>query len=404
MARLSNLRWIVAGLLCLVTIINYVDRQTLSVIAPVISKEFHMSDQEYSYVTTSFQLAYMVGQALAGAALDVVGVRMGFVLILVLWSIATICHRFATGWMSFAFWRVMLGLGEAGNWPAAIKVISEWFPESERAFATGIFNFGSGTGAFLAPLVIVPMVQAYGWRNSFVLAGGLGMLWLIAWLAVPWSKKPVLEDEAKPAAQKLPWLQLLEYRQVWGMILARFLADPVWWFYIFWLPKYLVDKRGFSLAEMALGASLPFLTADLGCLIGGGASSYLIARGWNVDRARKTVMVASALLMPAALFVVTAQSGVVAVSLISLATFAHQSWSTNMLTLPADLFPPRVVASVSGLTGVGASAGGFLTQLMIGYVVSRFSYGPVFTAAGLLHPTAALILIFVVGKIQQNEI
>ncbi len=413
-----NLRWVVAGLLCTVTIINYVDRQTLSVIAPVISKEFHMTDLQYSYVTTSFLIAYVVGQALGGVVMDKLGTRVGFALILTWWSVATICHRFAAGVFSFAFWRAMLGLGEAGNWPGAIKSISEWFPVKERGFATAIFNLGSSTGAVVAPPLIVWITANFGWRNAFVLAGTLGFLWLAAWLwfyrlpsrhsLITPGELALIEAGQETTAreertERLPWLSLLRYRQVWGMLIPRFLSEPVWWFYLFWLPKYLVEKRGFTLGEMAMGALVPYVTADIGCLVGGGVSSLLIRHGWSVDRARKTVMVASAFLMPVALFVFGARSAWTAVALISLATFAHQSWSTNMLTLPADLFPQRVVASVTGLGGLGIAASA-LAQLSIGYVIAHFSYQPVFIAAGLLHPTAAIVLLLLVGKIRQREV
>ncbi len=414
----SNQRWVVAGLLCLVTIINYIDRQTLSVIAPIITKEFGWTDVQYSYVTTSFLIAYVIGQALSGIVMDKLGTRVGFAVILTWWSIATICHRFAGGVFSFAFWRAMLGLGEAGNWPGAIKSIAEWFPQKERGFATAVFNLGSSTGAIIAPPLIVWINMHFGWRNAFVLAGGLGFVWLILWLVFyylprqhPWITPEELrhiesgqESAVGPErTERLPWLSLLGYRQVWGMLIPRFLSEPVWWFYLFWLPKYLVEKRGMSMTEMALVALVPYITADLGCLAGGGISSWLIARGWTVNRARKTVMVTAAFLMPAALFVFKAESAWVAVALISLATFGHQAWSTNMLTLPADLFPPRVVASVTGLGGLGISASA-IAQLSIGYVVANFSYAPVFTAAGLLHPTAAIVMLLLVGKIQQTEV
>lgn len=410
-------------MLCLVTILNYVDRQTLSVIAPILSRPpeqggYGMTPEQYSYITTSFLIAYVVGQALGGVIMDKLGTRIGFAAILTWWSLATICHRFAGSVMSFAFWRAMLGLGEAGNWPGAIKSISEWFPVKERGFATAIFNLGSSTGALVAPPLVVWITITFGWRNAFVLAGALGFLWLVAWLwfyrlpryhpLITRGELMLIESGQESTAreertEKLPWLSLLGYRQVWGMLIPRFLSEPVWWFYVFWLPKYLVEKRGLSLGEMALGAALPFLTADLGCLFGGGASSLLIRQGWSVNRARKTIMVGSAFLMPAALFVFQARSAWTAVALISLATFAHQSWSTNMLTLPADLFPQRVVASVTGLGGLGISASA-IAQLSIGYVLAHFSYQPVFIAAGLLHPLAAIIMLLLVGKIRLTEV
>ncbi len=418
-----NLRWVVAALLCIVTIINYVDRQTLSVIAPILTRPAEqgglgMTPQQYSYITSSFLIAYVFGQALGGIVMDKLGTRIGFAVILTWWSIATICHRFAGSVFSFAFWRATLGLGEAGNWPGAIKSIAEWFPAKERGFATGIFNLGSSTGAVIAPPLIVWITTHFGWRNAFVLAGSLGFLWLAAWLwfyrlprqhsRITPAELTYIESGQESTAreertEKLPWFTLLRYRQVWGILIPRLLAEPVWWFYLFWLPTYLVQTRGLSLTKMALGALLPYITADLGCLVGGGASSLLIRHGWSVNRARKTVMVAAAFLMPAALFVFQAQSPWTAVALICLATFGHQAWSTNLLILPADLFPQRVVASVTGIGGLGIAASA-IAQLTIGYVIAHFSYKPVFTAAGLLHPTAAIMMLLLVGTIRHTEI
>lgn len=422
-----NLRWIVAGLLCAVTIINYIDRQTLSVIAPVLQRPVSegglgMTPQEYGSIGFTFLTAYVIGQALGGIAMDKLGTRIGFAVILTWWSLATICHRFANSVFGFAFWRAMLGLGEAGNWPGAIKSISEWFPKTERGFATAIFNLGSSTGAIVAPPLVVWILNHYGWRNVFVLAGSIGFLWLIAWLwfyRLPRQHPLITSGELQhiesgqettaaasgERAAKLPWLSLLRYRQVWGMVVPRFLTEPVWWFYLLWLPTYLARERGLtlSLGQIGLAAAVPYITADLGCLFGGGMSSWLVRRGWSVNRARKTVMVFSAFLMPVALFVMKAPSAWAAVALISVATFSHQSWSTNMLTLPADIFPPRVVGSVTGIQGLSIAASA-IAQLTIGYVVAAYSYGPVFMVAGLLHPTAAIVLLLLLGRIQRVEI
>jgi MFS transporter, ACS family, hexuronate transporter len=420
-----NQRWIVAGLLCVVTIINYIDRQTLSVIAPVLQKPvadggLGMTAQQYGTIGFTFLIFYVAGQALGGIVMDKLGTRIGFAVILTWWSLATIFHRFAGSVFGFAFWRGMLGLGEAGNWPGAIKTISEWFPKSERGFATAVFNLGSSTGAIVAPPLVVGIMHLYGWRNVFVLAGSIGFLWLIAWLwfyRLPREHKFITPEElhhiesgqetvasGSERTKKLPWLTLLRYRQVWGMVIPRFLTEPVWWFYLLWLPTYLAKERGLTLTlgQIGLMAAVPYLTADLGCLLGGGMSSYLVKRGWTVDRARKTVMVFSAFLMPAALFVMKAPTAWTAVALISVATFAHQSWSTNMLTLPADIFPQRVVGSVTGIQGLSIAASA-IAQLSIGYVVANYSYAPVFTAAGLLHPTAAIVLLLILGRIERVE-
>jgi ACS family hexuronate transporter-like MFS transporter len=473
-----NLRWIVAGLLCIVTMINYIDRQTMSFIKPMLSNpkqvrfvpgagfqgmgdnhtampleekkvtsdvradvQAHpgqwrqadglgMTDQEYSYITSAFLLAYVLANALSGIVMDKLGTRIGFALILTWWSIATICHRFSiyvlpvpgqflgTLVVSFAFWRIMLGLGEAGNWPGAIKSIAEWFPARERGMATGIFNLGSSVGAMIAPPLVIWLYITFGWRNTFLLAGAIGFLWLIGWLLfyrlprqhplMTQAELTHIESGQESTAReertaKLPWLKLLGYRQVWGILIPRALSEPVWWFYLFWLPDYLVRERGVSLKSTALLAALPYILAGFGCLIGGGASSLLMRQGWSLNKARKTVMVASAFLMPVALFVTGAKSPWMAVALVSVATFAHQSWSTNMLILPADLFPQRVVASVTGIGGVGIIAS-LAGQLAIGYAVAHASYAPVFVIAGLLHPTAAIMMLLLVGRIRHTEI
>ena len=419
-----NFKWWVAFLLFLVTVLNYIDRQTLSVLAPVIREEFGMSNQDYSYIIMSFQFAYMIMQSGSGAIFDRIGTRWGFALIFIWWSMSTMLHGAAQGVKSFAVFRFMLAAGEAGNWPGAAKTIAEWFPPRQRSFAMGIFNTGSSTGALIAPPLIAWMTTLYGWQWTFVLIGGGGLFWLLLWLGTyPGTSPPTPRDEPLPGepveveevreavaeapqapAPKIPWLHLLRYRQVWGLVLARFLSDPVWWFYVFWLPNYLSNERGLSLLEIGALAWIPFLAADAGCLVGGGMGSLLMSRGWSANRARRTVMVTSAFMMSGAVFVVQTESLAVVIGLISLATFAHQSWSTNMLTLPADLFPSNVVASVSGLSGTGAAFGGLLFTWLTGYLVDTYSYAPVFTLAAVLHPTAAMVMIFVIGRIKPVDI
>ena len=414
-----NLRWVVAFLLCIVTIINYIDRQALSVVAPILMKPvadggLGMTSQEYGSIGFYFLIFYVIGQAVGGVIMDKLGTRIGFVVILTWWSIATICHRFANTVLAFKFWRAMLGLGEAGNWPGAIKSISEWFPAKERGVATAIFNLGSSTGAIIAPPVIVWITLHFGWRNAFVVSGLLGFVWLGAWLwfyRLPRQHPLITEVErihiesgqettvTAEGTKKLRWLELLSYRQVWGIVIPRFLSEPVWWFYLLWLPTYLVQARGFSLPTMGIAAAIPYITADLGCLFGGGMSSLLMKYGWSVDRARKTIMVFSAFLMPVALMIDKVESGWAVVGLVSVVTFAHQSWSTNLLTLPADIFPQRVVASVTGISGLSITSSA-IAQNGIGYVVQHFSYKPVFMVAGFLHPLAALLLLVMLKRIE----
>ena len=418
-------KWWVAFLLFLVTVLNYIDRQTLSILAPVIREEFSMSNQDYSYILFSFQLAYAIMQSGSGVIFDRIGTRWGFSLIFVWWSMSTMLHGWAQGLKSFIAFRFMLAAGEAGNWPGAAKTIAEWFPPRQRSFAMGIFNTGSATGAMIAFPLVTWITIRYSWSWAFIIIGGVGLFWLVLWLGTyPGSPPPTPRDEPlpgepveveeireevaeapqAPAVPKIPWLHLLRYRQVWGLVLARFLSDPVWWFYLFWFSNYLKNEHGLTLAEIGRIGWIPFLFADAGCLLGGGMGSYLMSRGWSANKARRTVMITSACMMSGAIFVDQTESLPVVIGLISLAAFAHQSWSTNMLTLPSDLFPSNVVASVSGLSGTGAAVGGMLFMLVTGYLVDHFSYAPVFAMAAVMHPIAAVVLVLVVGRIKQVDI
>jgi MFS transporter, ACS family, hexuronate transporter len=416
-----NLRWIVAGLLCAVTVINYVDRVALSVVAPILKSPvanggLGITQEEYGFIMTTFLVLYVVGQGIGGVIMDKLGTKMGFAFVLTFWSIATICHRFASGMRSFAFWRGALGVGEAGNWPGAIKSIAEWFPAKERGVAAAIFNSGTALGAVLAPPIMMWVTLKLGWRNGFVVAGLLGFVWLAIWM---WFYKlprqhPLItpgelahieagqESVSEERTEKIPMLQLLRYRQVWGIVLPRMLSEPVWWLFVFWLPSYLVEARGFSLMKMAWVAAIPFIAGGFGCVFGGGLSSYLMRKGWSADRARKTVMVISAFLMPVGLFVYNAKSAWVAIALISIMAFGHQGWATNILTLPADIFPQKVVGSVTGLSGMAIIASA-VTQWNIGYVVQHFSYQPILNVAGLLHPTAAIVMLLLIGKVRSID-
>jgi ACS family hexuronate transporter-like MFS transporter len=393
---MSHLRWWIAALLFLATVINYVDRQTLSVLAPVLRDEFGLSNTDYSRIVSAFMFAYLIMQTGSGRLMDWLGTRRGFALCIVWWSVAAMLHATARSAVQFGVFRFLLGLGEAGNWPGAVKAISEWFPVRERAFAIGFFNSGSTLGAVIAPPLVAWLALTYGWRNAFVITGSLGFFWLILWLLIyrhprehRWLRKNELEliesgQETSHIAEKIRWHELFGYRQLWGLVLARVFADPVWWFYIFWLPEYLKRERDFSLAMIGYSVWIPFLTADLGCLFGGWISGHLVRRGVGTLRARKAVMLLSALVMMSGIPAVMTKDATMAIALISLATFAYAIWSTNMLTLPADLFPQRIVASVSGLSGTGAAAGGLVFTLIVGAVVDHFSYLPVFIAAGTM--------------------
>jgi ACS family hexuronate transporter-like MFS transporter len=417
MRKIRGLRWYIIGLICTLTVINYIDRQTLSVLAPTIRETFGMSNTSYSRVVTMFLLGYTISQALSGRILDRVGTRVGFMVFVGIWTVASMLHAIAQNVYQLGAFRFILGLGEAGNWPGAAKVVAEWFPVRERAFGMAIFNSGASIGAVVAPPLIAWVALSYGWRKAFFIGAGLSTVVMIVWFffyRVP-SDHPNLSEEERnhilsdqPGTDALdvetrrPWLSLFRHRQVWAVVAARFFSDPIWWFLISWLPNYLKSERGFSLAMIGMLAWIPFLFADLGNLSGGAVSSILIRRGWTVDRARKTVLVASALMVPAGvLMVVGAKSNTLAIAGISTIAFGFQSWIVNVHTLPSDCFPRQDVGSVFGIGGTSAGIASMLFTLLVGYIVDRFSYTPVFIMVGLMGPLAAVLLLSIMRRIER---
>ncbi len=438
--KIRGLRWWIIGLIFLATVINYIDRQTIAILSTVIRADLHLSNEQYAFINAWFLLAYTLSQSLSGKLYDRVGTRKGFSLSIIVWSLAAMLTSFARGIQSLSFFRFLLGAGEAGNWPGAAKVSAEWFPIRERALALAIFNSGATIGAVLSPPLIVWLNFAYGWHATFLITGTLGFVWLALWLffyQTPrqhrWLareehayiragqtasaaagvvedeiKAPSVEEIAKSAApseseeESAPkWRELLRYRQVWAIVLMRFLTDPIWWLFVIWLPEYLQKARGFSLKEVGSFAWLPYLTAGVGSLLGGWASGYLISRGWTVNRARKTVMALAALLMPAGILAVRAADPMVALALICVVTFAFQVWINNVQVLPSDFFPGKAVASVAGLGGTGAGLSSLIFTLTTGWVVDHFSYTPIFTAAGLFGPLGAIVLFTLAGPIRR---
>jgi MFS transporter, ACS family, hexuronate transporter len=403
---IRHLRWWIIAACFLSTMVNYIDRQCLSVAAPTLCKEFDFSSTDYATIVNSFLAAYAVMQFVSGRILDKIGVRWGMAVFAAWWSVAGAIHAFCGGLWSFRAARFALGMGEAGNWPAATKAVSEWFPARERALAVAIFDSGSSVEAVLAAPLVAWLILAYGWQSAFLVTGVLAASWIPLWLWI--YQRPERHGRIEPAELELlradrpresqqsqapePLLSLLACPQVWGIVLGRFLTDCVWWFYVYWLPKYLSDARGFSLQNIAMFAWIPFVAADLGNFGGGGLSSYLLRGGWTLNAARKSVLVLSAIGMlagvPAGL---TSQAGL-SLALIGVATFGVAAWGTMMLTLPTDLFSSRDTGSVSGMTGTGAGLGGLAFTAVTGAVVDRFSYMPVFLMAGLM-PIAALAII-----------
>lgn len=406
------MRWIIIGLVFLATVINYLDRLTIAVLAPVITKELQLTNLQFAQIGTWFLLAYTVSQAVSGRLYDRVGSKTGFSISVVIWSTAAMLTAGARSLGALSACRFVLGLGEAGNWPGAAKVIAEWFPIRQRAFAMAIFNSGAALGAVVSPPIIIWLQLAYGWQTAFLVTGALGFFWLIAWLAIydtperhrwvsPSELNLIQADRGAGAVGPDPrWRDLLRYPQVWAILLARLIVDPTWWLYITWLPKYLSDERGFSLVQIGLYAWVPYLAADVGSLSGGWASGHLIARGWSVDRARKTVIAVAAALMPAGIFAVRASDAATALALMCVVLFAFQVWINNVQTLPSDFFPARAVASVAGLGGFGAGIGSMIFMLTTGWVVDHFSYTPIFTAAGVLGPLGTIVLFALSGRLQ----
>ena len=415
--KIRGLRWWIVGMICLVTIINYIDRQTLSVLAPTIREEFGMSNVSYSRVVTIFLLGYTISQALSGRVLDRIGVRRGFMLFVGIWTAASMLHATARNVIQLGLFRFILGIGEAGNWPGAAKAVAEWFPVRERAFGMSIFNGGSTIGAVVAPPIIAYVAINFGWRYAFFIGAGLSLILMTLWYFFYQSpaehpnltegeRTLILSDQpatdATEVVSRRRWTSLFGYRQVWAVVAGRFFSDPIWWFLIAWLPNYLKSERGFSLALIGLLAWVPFLFADIGNLTGGYVSSLLIKRGWTVDRARKAVLGISALLVPiGVLGVVTSASDAMAIASISVIAFAFQSWIVNIHTIPSDTFPKQDVGSVFGIGGTAAGIASMLFTLLVGYIVDRFGYQPVFIMVGVMGPLAAALFFGIMGKIER---
>jgi MFS transporter, ACS family, hexuronate transporter len=410
----KNWRWVMIGMIMMFTIINYIDRMTLSVLAPTIMEEFGMSNVAYSRIVTMFLIAYTISQSLSGKILDRIGTRAGFMLFVSVWTIASMLHSTARSVVQLGFFRFILGLGEAGNWPGAAKSVAEWFPVKERAFAMAIFNSGASIGAVVAPPLIVWVALNYGWRNAFFIGASLSAVMMLLWFffyQTPDKHPRVTEQErahitsGQPVAAnepRRPWLSLFKYRQVRALIIGRLLTDPIWWFLISWLPNYLKNERGFSLALIGLLAWIPFLWADIGNLTGGGVSSLLIRKGWTVDKARRTVMLTSAFLIPVGVaLVVGTRSDVLALAGISIIAFCFQSWIVNVLTIPSDCFPKQDVGSVAGIGGTAAGIASILFTLLVGWIVDNFSYTPVYLIVGAMGPVGATLFFLIMKRIER---
>ena len=385
-----HIRWWIATLLFLSVIINYIDRQCLSVLAPVITKELNLSPTGYANILNAFQAAYTIMYLGSGLLVDRWGAKLSLTVFMGWWSVANALHAFATNAWGLGAFRFLLGLGEPGNFMAGFRAISECYVKQERALVNGLLNAGASVGAMIAPFLVTWLYAELSWRGAFVICGALGLVWIVPWWLVYRPLQPQ-EDRPLPLPFSILWRDYLKLPQSFGLMGSRFLSDPVWWFYLFWLPKYLVDARGFTLEEMAMVAWMPYLSADLGAMSGGWMSGRLIAKGWNTLSARKAVMLPAALVMPVSLIVATTPSSAIAIAMICVVTFAHMAWKTNLATVTNDLYPTQVVGSVSGVFAFGNGLGGLLFTALTGWLVQYSGYFWVFAFMGVLHPLAFVV-------------
>ncbi|HEY0660210.1 MAG TPA: MFS transporter [Lysobacter sp.] len=414
LARSGRYRWLICALLFLATVVNYMDRQILGLLAPMLQADIGWTQLEYSRIVTAFTAAYAVGLLLAGRFIDTVGVRLAYTGAMLFWSIAAMLHAAVSSVAGFAVVRALLGLGEGGNFPAAIKSTAEWFPRSERALATGLFNSGANVGAIVAPAIIPALALALGWRMAFVLIGALGLLWVPLWWSTcrPVAQHPrvspaerafILQDddtvveEVAPAAPS--WRAVLRHRQVWAFMVGKFLTDPVWWFYLFWLPKWLAEERGIDMKGLGLPLVVIYLIATVGSIAGGWLSSRLLRRGATVNRARKTAMLVCALCVLPIVTVSGLHELWLAVPVIGLAAAAHQGWSANLFTTVSDQFPRHAIATVVGLGGMAGSLGAVLFSEVIGRVLEQTgTYWALFAIGGSAYLIALSIFHWLVPR------
>jgi MFS transporter, ACS family, hexuronate transporter len=402
--------WRIAFLLSAAIAISYLDRQTLPVAVSAIAKDIPLSNEQFSTLQSAFLLSYAFMYAGGGKLVDTLGTRMGFTVIMVFWSLACASHALASGFVMLAASRFLLGIGEGGGFPAATRAVAEWFNVNQRATAMGIINAGTAVGGVVAPPLIALIILKLNWRWIFPITGGLGLLWTFWWRRSYLSPNEAANADDEPDAKSardsadpvrhLRWMDLLRVRESWGLIFAKFLTDAAWYFYLFWLPKYLYDARGFNVKAVGTFAWIPYAAAGLGCLLGGGFSSYLVRRQVSLGAARKIALGLSAAAMPCVVLVTRVPVSW-ALAIFSLAYFGQQSWSTLIMVLPADLFPRNIVGSIAGLVGFGGAVGGIAFGQLAGYLLDHGSgYGLVFTLAGTFHVAAFLLILATIPTIQ----
>ncbi len=423
--KIGKYRWTVVALLFFATTINYLDRQVIGLLKPTLEKEFLWSETDYSNIVMAFSAAYALGLLLFGRFIDIIGTKIGYVISIVVWSIAAIAHAAARSTLGFGIARAALGLGEAGNFPAAIKAVAEWFPKKERALATGIFNSGANIGAVVAPIMVPWILGAYGWEEAFIITGAIGFIWLIFWwifYEIPARQKRLTpneyhyihsDDDANDAnRERVGWGKLFRIRQTWAFIFGKLLTDPIWWFFLFWLPSYFATTFQLDLKKPSLELAIVYTATTIGSIGGGYLSGYFIKQGWQIFKARKVAMLIFAFCVVPILTAQFTTNIWVAVALISLAAAAHQAWSANIFTTASDMFPKRAVSSVVGIGGMAGSIGGILFPLLVGNLLDYYKsignitigYNILFVICGCAYLLAWGIMHLFAPKLERVEI
>jgi ACS family hexuronate transporter-like MFS transporter len=421
--KIRNYRWWIVGLLAVVTAINYLDRQNFPLVYAEIKHSIAISDSQYGLLSSLFLLTYGTMYAVGGRIIDRLGSKVGYAIFVVWWSVANICHSWVSSVLGLGICRFLLGAGEGGAFPASAKVVSEWFPRKERSYAFGIFNTGSSIGAIVAPILIFLIVDSSGsWRWTFVVFGIIGLLWVVAWLkmfSLPMKSKYITEEEKRyipdePAAgrkagetgvkAKVSWISLLRIRQLWGLLVMKLLTDSAWFFFIFWLPKYLNDIRGLDIQGIGFYAGIPYVFAAVGSLVGGWLSSHLLKKNFSLDSSRKIALGISAALLPASLCITLTSSVLFTIGFFGIAMMGHQFWSTIVQTLSVDLFPSEIVGTVSGLMGCIGTYGAMIFSFVIGFVIQYQGYTPAFIISGILHPISFILVFLIIKKIEPVRI
>ncbi len=407
----SSMRWVVCALLFFATTINYVDRQVLAILAPDLQSEIGWSEIEYGYIVTAFQFSYAIGLLFAGKIIDFLGTKKGYIISILVWSLAAMSHAFARTAMGFGFARLALGVGESGNFPAAIKTIAEWFPRKERAFATGIFNSGSNIGAIAAPLMVPFIALQFGWQWAFLGTGLLGFIWLFFWVRImrtPGShprvnaaERALIEsDGVESVGNRASLWQIIRTRKVWSIAIGKFLTDPIWWFFLYWLPKFLNTTYGLKLDKIGLPLITAYLIADVGSIGGGWISSQFLKMGWSINSARKTTLLICAVIVTPIYFVSGISDLWPAILLIGLGMAAHTAWSANMYTLATDMFPKQDVGTVVGFIGMAGAVGGMLMASATGHLLEATgSYKSIFLVAASMYGVALIFIHLLVPNI-----